>query len=156
MKNILRSLTLAVLIGGLAGTVLAKGPVVHGGNFGIGLVIGEPGDWGITGKIWMARSSALQLGLNVDDGTVLQGDYLWHYYDLVHPSRGEWPLYVGVGGAVALEGEGAFAVRGPLGMDYLFDSVPVDLFVEVVPLIWFFDGGNDFRVDAGIGARYFF
>jgi len=159
MKNVGKILVMALAV--LASTpVWAKdasgSPIVKGGNFGIGLVLGAPGDWGVSGKAWLTKSSAIQAALNLDDGTVLQADYLWHYYGLVHPSRGLWPVYIGVGGAIALEGDGAIAPRMPVGMDYIFEQVPVDIFVEVAPYLWFFDGGSDFKIKGALGARYFF
>lgn len=125
-----------------------------GGDFGIGLVVGEPGDWGITVKFWMNDAKAFQAMLNVDGGVVLSADFLWHREDLVRPEKGNFPWYLGVGGAVAFEGE-AFAVRGPFGLTYLFETAPVDLFVEIVPTLWFFSSGSDFKFDAGFGARYY-
>jgi len=159
MRNIARLLLVLALIAAVSPTLArakAGSPIVKGGNFGLGLIIGGPGDWGATGKVWLSRATAFQAVLNLDDALILQGDFLWHHYDIIRPSRGAWPIYLGIGGALLAEGDGGVAVRGPVGMDYIFDDVPVDLFVELAPYLWFFDGDTDLRLRAGIGARYFF
>ena len=35
-------------------------PTEDGGNFGIGVELGDPGNWGITGKLWLDQVNALQ------------------------------------------------------------------------------------------------
>jgi tetratricopeptide (TPR) repeat protein len=134
-------------------------PVIGGGNFGLGLVIGSPGDFGATGKYWVDNQSAFQGALKISGGTIAQFQYLWHDYDLIHPTSGAMPFYIGVGGDVAFGG-GSIAVAGcaPIGLTYLFQksSVPVDIFVEGVPTLWFFSGGTLFQIYADVGARYYF
>jgi hypothetical protein len=159
MKNLARILLVLVLAACASASPAASrsgSPIVKGGNFGLGLIIGGPGDWGATGKVWLSRATAFQAVLNLDDALILQGDFLWHHYGVIQPSRGAWPVYLGVGGAVLTEGDGGVAIRGPVGMDYIFDTVPVDLFVELAPYLWFFEGDTDLKLRAGVGARYFF
>ncbi len=135
-------------------------PVVGGGNFGLGLVVGGPGDWGATGKYWMDDKDAFQGAVKLaGGGTILQLQYLWHDYDLIHPAQGAFPFYVGVGGDLALGGGGA-AVAGcvPVGITYLFQkkSAPIDLFVEVVPTLWIGTGGASLQIYANLGSRFYF
>lgn len=135
-------------------------PVIGGGNFGLGLEIGGPGSWGATGKYWMDDKNAFQGALKLEDGgTILQLQYLWHDYDLIHPSQGAFPFYIGVGGDLALGG-GSAAVAGcvPIGITYLFQkkSAPLDIFVEVVPTLWVFTGGISLQFYGDLGARFYF
>ncbi len=134
-------------------------PVIGGGNFGLGLVVGSPGDFGATGKYWLDNQSAFQGSLRINGGTIAQFQYLWHDYDVIKPSSGAMPFYIGIGGDLALGG-GSIAVAGcaPIGLTYLFQksTVPIDLFVEGVPTLWFYSGGMTFELDADLGARYYF
>ncbi len=132
-------------------------PVIGGGNFGLGLDFGGPGTWGATGKFWLDSTSAFQGALKLD-GTVLQLQYLWHDYDLIHPSRGALPFYIGIGGDLAVGGGIAVAACAPIGLTYLFQkkTIPVDIFVEGVPTLWFYSGGIFFELYGNIGARYYF
>ena len=135
-------------------------PVVGGGNFGLGLEFGGPGSWGAIGKYWMDEKDAFQGAVKLDGGgTILQLQYLWHDYDLIHPSSGAFPFYIGVGGDLALGGGGA-AVAGcvPIGITYLFQrkAVPLDIFVEVVPTIWVGTGGASLQIYGDLGSRFYF
>ena len=133
-------------------------PVVGGGNFGLGLELGDPGTWGVSGKYWMDEKDAFQGALKLGGGTVLQFQYLWHDYDVIHPSQGAFPFYIGVGGDLALGG-GSVAIAGcvPVGITYLFQkrSAPLDIFVELVPTIWF-TGGINFQLYGNVGSRFYF
>ena len=46
-------------------------------------------------------------------------------------------------------------VRFPVGIAYLFDGAPVDVFLEVVPTLNLIPD-TDVDLDAAIGARYWF
>src|SRR5581483_3504863 len=81
-------------------------PTNDGGNFGLGLEFGDPGTWGVNGKIWVDRVNAFQPGVKFEDGgtAILQLDYLWHNFDIIHmdDTSGEMPLYIGLGGNLLL------------------------------------------------------
>jgi tetratricopeptide (TPR) repeat protein len=144
--------------GGAASSNRENSPIVGGGNFGIGLDFGGPGTWGATGKYWMDDKNAFQGAIKLDGGTLLQLEYLWHDYDLIHPSQGAFPFYIGVGGDLGLGGGSvAVAVCAPIGITYLFQkkTVPIDIFVEVVPTIWI-TGGINFQLYGDIGSRFYF
>ena len=129
------------------------------GNFGIGLDFGQPGSWGATGKVWIDDKNAFQGAIKFDGNTILQLDYLWHDFDLIKVKHGALPFYIGVGGDIALNsGSAAVAARVPVGITYLFqrEDVPVDIFVEAVPTLWFYSGATQFDILGDIGARYYF
>jgi len=143
--------------------VLAKAdssPIAGGGVFGLGLEVGDPGAWGVAGKIWIDKENAFQPVVKLGEGTTtLQLDYLYHNYSIIHPKNGELPIYIGFGGDLALQSSVAIAPRGVVGISYLFDraDVPVDIYVQLVPLLWFYSGGSsNFQVDGELGSRYYF
>lgn len=154
-----------LLAGGMAaGSAKADAvytPTEYGGNFGLGLEVGNPGDWGISGKVWVDRRNAFQGAVKLPGGnTILQLDYLWHDFDLIHikSESGEWPFYIGVGGDLILQNSTALGGRLPIGMSYIFNkkNVPVDLYLQVVPTLWFFDHGTEMDVYGEFGAHYYF
>jgi len=131
-----------------------------GGSFGLGLELGEPGTWGAVGKLWLDKSDALQPAIKLGGGsTLLQLDYLWHDYDVIHPEDGLMPLYFGVGGDLSLQNDVALGARGVVGISYMFDRVKVrvDIYVQLVPEIWFYSGGlSNFYLYGELGSRYYF
>lgn len=135
-------------------------PTQDGGNFGIGLEAGDPGTWGITGKVWIDHENAFQGAVKIPGGSaLLQLDYLWHDFALIHmkSTEGEWPFYVGVGGDLSLERPVAVAARVPVGMSYIFDkkNVPVDIYLQLVPALWL-TNPTSFYVYGEFGAHYYF
>lgn len=155
---------LTILLFGLPAFSVAAdsySPTKYGGNFGLGLEFGDPGLWGATGKVWIDRQNAFQgavkFGYSV---ATLQLDYLWHDFDLIHMKNksGEIPFYVGVGGNLSLANPVAIAPRLPVGLSYIFDKqdVPVDIYLQAVPSIWFVGGTATFFVFGELGAHYYF
>lgn len=137
-----------------------ESPIKGGGNFGIGLELGDPGSWGAVGKIWIDQENAFQPAVKLGGGNaLLQLDYLWHDYDVIHPKQGLMPVYFGAGGDLSLQNTVAFGARGVVGISYLFDreNVPVDIYIQVVPEIWFYSGGvSAFHLYGDLGSRYYF
>lgn len=138
-------------------------PTNDGGNFGLGLEFGEPGSWGVAGKIWVDRVNAFAPAVKFNNGgsAILQLDYLWHNFDIINMknTEGEMPLYIGLGGDLILQNEVAIGGRVPLGISYIFDkrNVPVDIYLQAVPTLWFFTGGlTSFDVYGELGAHYYF
>ena len=137
-------------------------PTNDGGSFGLGLMFGGAGAWGATGKIWLSRAHALQPAVEFDDGgsTVLQLDYLWHDFNIIHmrETKGEMPLYIGLGGDLILQDKAEFGGRIPVGISYIFDkrNVPVDIFLQAVPTLWFFNRDTSFKIYGELGGHYYF
>ncbi len=155
--------TVLALLPGLSGAEKAdasSAPVPGGGPIGLGLELGDPGVWGAVGKIWIDKENAFQPALKLGDGlTLLQLDYLWHDYDVIHPKEGLMPLYFGVGGDLSLQSSVAVGARGVVGISYLFnrENVPVDIYIQAVPEIWFYSGGvSTFYLYGELGSRYYF
>lgn len=136
----------------------------HG--FGMGIILGEP--TGLSAKVWTSNDNAFDFALawsfnkyhhNNDyqnDGSVLlQADYVWHFFNAISVSSGKLPIYVGVGARVVLADNPSFGVRIPVGIDYLFANAPIDIFLELVPILDL-SPSTDFGIGGGIGIRYWF
>lgn len=128
-------------------------------DFGLGLMIGEPS--GVNAKVWSGRTTAFDFGLawstGERDGLTVQGDYVKHRFDLIDVERGMLPFYYGIGVRLR-DRENAdtnLGVRFPLGLDYLFDDQPFDVFLEVAP-IFDLTPDSEFDVNGTLGARYYF
>jgi hypothetical protein len=44
------------------------------------------------------------------------------------------------------------------GISYMFDqaNVPVDIFIQIAPTLWFYTSGTQFDVYGELGAHYYF
>lgn len=126
-------------------------------GFGLGVIFGSPS--GINAKQWLGPRTAIDgvVAWNVGREEVLHlhGDYLFHDFDLIKAERGTMALYYGLGGRIRFEEDSRISVRIPVGMDYLFEKAPVDIFLELVPML---DLAPDtrFEMSGGLGARFFF
>ena len=126
-------------------------------NFGLGIILGEP--TGVSAKLWTSSENAFDFAaawsFKGNGHLLLQADYVWHIFRLIPVSSGKLPFYVGVGGRVVLAEDPLIGVRVPLGLDYMFSNAPVDIFVELVPILDL-TPSTDFDFGGGIGARYWF
>jgi Protein of unknown function (DUF3996) len=143
-------------------------------TFGLGIELGEPTS--LNGKYFLSADRALDFGIGTiynyfdRSGFHIYGDYLWHPVSLISNEAFELPLYVGIGGRLwSFEDrtdpnnhDNAFALgfRVPVGVSFDFNTVPIDIFVQVVPVLDFFSGYTRHSVyvdfDASIGVRYWF
>jgi len=150
-------------------------------TFGLGLELGQPA--GLTGKYFLSDSNALDFGVGYiynsywygDDGLHLYLDYLWHPASLVSAHAFELPFFIGVGGRFwdfdycvgprdCGYGGSAFGVRVPLGIAFDFNEVPLDIALNIVPVLDFVTGSyydrygdrTHFGIDVSIAIRYWF
>ncbi len=127
-------------------------------GFGLGVVLGEP--TGLSGKYWL------------DDRSAVDGALAWSFYrgssfhlhiDYLMHSRNAFEtqepllLYYGVGGRLKSGDkiDTQLGVRGVIGIDYLVRTAPIDIFLEVSPILNL-TPTTDLLFNAGIGARFFF
>lgn len=129
-------------------------------GFGVGAILGEP--TGLSLKCWVNETSAVDAGFawsfRDNSSFHLHGDYLWHNYDLIPVSEGRLPIYFGIGGRIKFEDgndDTRAGVRFPVGLAYHFPNVPVELFVEVAPILDL-TPATKFDLNGGIGVRYYF
>jgi hypothetical protein len=130
-------------------------------GLGIGVIVGDP--TGISTKIWTTSTNALQFALAwqardpfLGTRVSFSGDYLWHSFDAIHSTQ-RFPVFYGVGGVLASGGgaDPALGVRGVVGIDWLSRQSPIDVFVQVVPIL-VLAPSTDLELGAGVGIRYFF
>jgi len=127
--------------------------------FEAGAIFGEP--TGLSLKYWFSDTMAIDggLGWSFKDDTDLHvhSDLLWHNFEWLKVPEGELPVYFGVGARAKFRDnrDDLVGIRVPIGVNYLFATAPVSVFVEVAPVL---DLAPSTRggITAGIGARYRF
>lgn len=139
----------------------------HG--FGLGIMLGEP--TGLSAKLWTSHDNAFDFGLGVgvggdrikyngyyDNGSRIHFhmDYLWHSFNAISSTE-RFPLYYGIGGRYNSGGgyEGSLGVRGVFGIAWFPHAIPIDVFLELVP-VFQITPLTGLGIDAAIGIRYFF
>jgi hypothetical protein len=110
--------------------------------------------------MWMTQNTAIDGAIawsfgNSDDALHIHGDYLLHNMGLFDVEAGALSLHFGVGGRVKFANDTLIGVRIPVGLTYLFENTPLDLFFEVVPILDLVDS-TDLNLNAALGVRYFF
>lgn len=149
--------TMVVAGAALALCVAVVRDVRADGNFGMGIIAGEP--TGISMKAWTTNRTAVDAAIawSFDEAIHMHADYLWHFYDRVEVDEGYLPLYIGIGGRAQLHdsGDDELGLRVPFGVSYLFEGAPIDLFAEVAPVMNVAPD-TDLEAEGGIGIRYFF
>jgi hypothetical protein len=105
----------------------------------------------------MAIDGALGWSFEGETDPHIHSDFLWHLFDVFPVHEGRLPLYFGAGARVKFRENSSdqFGIRAPVGVSYIYKDKPVDVFVEVAPLL---DFALSTRLGfmAGVGARYWF
>ena len=126
-------------------------------GFGLGVILGEP--TGISFKGWLNNKTALDCGIawsfTKNESFHFHADYLFHNFNVFKSNKGKSSLYYGIGGRVKTTTKSRIGVRIPVGFCYLFKETPLDIFIELAPLmdlsprtqLWF---------TGGVGIRYYF
>ena len=175
----MRRLTCSFILVLAVGAALAATPRrahADGGPFGLGLIIGSP--TGVSAKYYLgggdqAIDAAVGFAFIGNGGIQLHADYLWHPIMLTQDTSFSLPMHVGIGARVIDHDRGNDAdddfhlgIRGPIGITFDFNEIPLDVFVEIA-LILDFHGDHKIRdnedsdfvdldLNAGIGVRYYF
>ncbi len=137
------------------GFILLATQVSKAGDFGLGLILGNP--TGFSGKYWLNNKNAVDgaLGWHLGDQSVqIHGDYLWHTFDVIKKSSFKFDLYYGIG-ARFVGPSGKFGVRGPIGLSHEFKNPDIETFVEFA-LDLNFAPVVGLDADLLLGARYYF
>ena len=149
--------------------ILAKPIKAQDHGFGLGLILGEP--TGLSAKLWTSRINAFDFGLGVgvggdrikykgyyNDGSRVHFhmDYLWHSFNAISSSE-RFPLNYGLGARFNSGGgyEESIGIRGVFGIAWFPHATPIDIFVELVPVLQI-TSSTGLGIDAGLGIRYFF
>jgi hypothetical protein len=128
-------------------------------GFGLGVMAGEP--TGLSLKLWTGTDRAVDAGIawsfEGNDNFNIHADYLIHRFSLIKVDKGSLPLYFGIGGRVRFNenSDDDLGIRVPVGLNYLFENSPIDVFLEVVPVLDLYPS-TDLEFNAAIGARFFF
>ncbi len=155
--KILTALAIASICVGIA--------VARPDGLGLGLMAGNPS--GLSLKVWTGPHVALDAGLGYTlwygQALSFHGDVLWHTNSLTQSPDGYLPLYIGLGARVVMANapdypDTRIGVRVPFGLEYVFASVPIGLFFEVVPTfdLTGYPAGKLFGQQASAGFRYYF
>ncbi len=150
--------------------LLASTTFAQDDGLGVGVMIGNPD--GIIVKYWINSTMALDAGLGAtvgvtttdsegkkkNEGTIfrLHGDVLFHNFNRIESTE-EFPVYYGVGAYLSSGGGGddIFGARAVLGLEYIVQQAPLDLFFELAPMVQL-KPSVGIGVGASIGARYYF
>jgi hypothetical protein len=127
-------------------------------KFGLGIIVGEP--TGITGKLHLDNTSSI-------DGAIGWSSYKYgslhihaDYLSNITRLASEVPFYLGVGGRIKIKNtdehqDTKLAIRVPVGIAYEPSSTPIDVFLEIVPMLDL-TPSSEFSWNAAIGIRYYF
>jgi len=150
---------LVVLLALLTTAAVAAEP----SGLGFGIIVGEP--TGLSAKAWLSGNAAVDAAAGWStrhEYVHLHADFLLHDFGLFEVDPGDLPLYYGIGGRLVLAGsdnddkdEMTVGLRVPVGVSYLFDTAPFDLFLEVVPLLNLLPE-TEFDMNGAVGVRYYF
>ena len=151
----IRTRAALLLFGGLV-LLSIGGAHAQSRGFGVGIILGEP--TGVSFKGWVSQENAIDGGLAWAFGKGgrfhLHADYLWHF-NLNMAAGEDFRFYTGIGGRFAAGSDAIFGARIPLGLVWLPKGAPLDVFVEIVPILDLAPA-TKFRGNGGIGARFFF
>ncbi len=132
-------------------------------GLGIGIMIGEP--TGLSFKQWVSRDTAIAGGaawsFSGRESFHIHADHVWHLFELLPPEEapdihGFFSPYFGIGMRARLRsGSSRTGVRIPGGVSYIPPEAPLEIFLEIAPIM---DVVPDttLRLNAALGARYFF
>jgi hypothetical protein len=176
-RTIVTTIAAVLLLVASAGSASAT-EVGYGRKFGIGFVLGDP--TGLSAKAWVGPTNALDFGLGfwgygVNNPCFNNGgncprfgyhsgtfnvDYLWQSNIVRSTAQLDW--HVGAGGRAVWWGGGCtagcfnIAVRGPIGLDLMFNNPSfLEIFFEVA-LSFYLVPGFDLGPEGGLGARFYF
>lgn len=143
----------------LALTMLISSGVAHSQElgFGAGIILGEP--TGISAKKWISGQAAIDgavaWSFGQEDSFHLHADYLHHNFNLFDVEKGKLPLYFGIGVRFKAQPEATVGARFPVGIAYIFEKSPLELFLEIGPVLDLIPDMS-FNFTGSIGVRFYF
>jgi len=127
--------------------------------FGVGLMAGAPS--GLNMKYFLSSKNAVEISLGTgvfgsENSFAMHIDYLYHNHDLIQATE-KFPVFYGFGLRIRSREEAEFGmgVRGVIGIAWMSQTTPIDIFVQVAPVFKLLPA-TKFGIDGSIGARYFF
>ncbi|MEX0684501.1 MAG: hypothetical protein WD267_01810 [Balneolales bacterium] len=129
----------------------------HDSDLGVGVVLGEPS--GITAKLWLNQRDALSglaaWSLRGNTTIHLHADYIRHNFEAIQVSQGSMAFFYGLGGRILTGGTERVGIRVPFGLTYFFSNDPLEIFVEIAPILDLAPA-TEFTGNSGLGIRYYF
>jgi hypothetical protein len=133
-------------------------------KLGVGFTIADP--VGINMKVWTSSSEAVNVSIGWTHAMARVGntwyydksrihliaDYLWHDFQAFQ-SKERVPLYYGVGARFSGPVE-QLGIRGVLGIAWMPRTAPVDIFLEIAPVLYLAPM-NGVGFDTGLGFRFY-
>jgi hypothetical protein len=127
------------------------------GSIGLGVMVGEP--TGFSGAYTLSPSNtvdgAFAYSFARQGDWQIHSDYLFTNNRWFQDQPTEVAPYFGGGLRLKFESSTRFGIRVPVGVNYQYDSQPIQFFGEIVPIVDLAPGLN-LSLDASIGVRYFF
>ena len=161
MSRIRRGLAIACAAATLAPFAAAE----RSGDQGYGLMVGNPS--GFSAKVWMDETIAFDAAIGVARSeldlhlTLLLHKFDWYRHspgdgvgDRIR-SRGDFPIYFGVGPRMVFEHKEELGIRFPVGLSFLPFGSDWEFFGELAPVLRL-TPDTGFNGDFAIGARYYF
>lgn len=152
MKKLFIVLSLLFIIYTSSTTAQDKG-------FGLGIMVGEP--TGFSAKYWTGSENAFDFGMAYSfvqkfTAISIHADYLYHAFNVIK-SDYRLPVYYGFGARIRFvnNSDNALGARGVVGIAWLNDKFPIDIFFEVVPVFNLIPS-TSLNLDIALGARYYF
>lgn len=164
-----------ILVAGLSLPAMAQGP--KGKSFGVGFSVGDP--TAVSFRFWTSRDNSwdLAVGASYLGNPHVHGDYLWHFNDAFNSRIVS--LYAGVGAALGFGdkrdgwvlvrykkkdkdywyyGDRAddlvVAAKGTFGLNFIPRNTPLDIFLELNPIIGI-SPGFGFDIMPALGIRFY-
>lgn len=144
----------------IAGAQENEDSITAGGRvlrYELGAELGEP--TGANFKWWITKNNAIDalIGIAfVPDATLqIHADYLRHAFGQFRGIQDQLPIIYGLGVAGQFRDEFLIGLRIPVGVQYLFESLPFTVFLHVAPRL---DFTPDFGIsmNSSVGVRYVF
>lgn len=162
MKRTSAVLLILVLAAATAAAAPARSTnAIHPGLFELGVYLGQPS--GLSAKYYINQKNAIDgiaawgFGVAGAGYMVIAVDYLFNFPNVVKIEKETFPLYVGPGAImnINLGGTITLGARVPFGALYIFRGAPIEISLEVVPVLYLFPV-TSFSGMGGIGLRYCF
>ena len=182
LRRAVFTLVLAVVFAAAFGARAAHATEVgYSRKFGLGFMLGEP--TGLSGKVWVGPTNAIDFGLGffsygwgnrcyTDNNHVehcngytaydVIGDYLWQSNIVRGTAQLDWHL--GIGGKISggdywrYREDGhdwSVGVRGSIGLDLMFQNPNfLEIFFEIAPVLYLIP--TFMAPDAALGVRFYF
>lgn len=163
-----------LLLAGLSIPAMAQGP--KGKSFGVGFSLGDP--TAVSFRFWTSRENSwdLAVGASYLGNPHVHGDYLWHFNDAFNSRIVS--LYAGVGAALGFgdkhdgwvlirykkgkdywyygdrNDDLVVAAKGTFGLNIIPRNTPLDIFLELNPIIGI-SPGFGFDIMPALGIRFY-